>query len=106
MCASSGKYPYEKAIVLNALYDALDAMGVTIIQSNSARGTLLVHWKMEVDKEIRIVLSPNLTDDSTLVEIFLADNSPEYEQGAQALLDEIGAVLTKAGMEETKRIQT
>lgn len=102
MQTSSRQYPHEKAIVLNALYDALDAMGVSIIQSNSIRGTLLVHWKMEVDEKTRIALSPNLTDDSTRIEIFLPGTSPEDERWAQALLEEIEAVLIKAGMEEIK----
>lgn len=102
MHTSSRQYPYAKAIVLNAFYDALDALGVSIIQSNSIRGTFLVQWKMEVEKKTSIALSPNLSDDSTRMEVFLPDTSPEDERWAHALFEEIGAVLIKAGMEETK----
>ena len=35
-------FPYEKSIVINALYDAIEALGLCLVCSDSLRGTLTV----------------------------------------------------------------
>lgn len=35
-------FPYEKSIVINALYDTIEALGLCLDSSNSIRGTLVI----------------------------------------------------------------
>lgn len=96
MSVSARRFPYEKTVILNVLYDALDAIGFSIDKSNSMRGTLLV--SSATTANMRIALSPSLTEEKTLVEIFPMSDDFENSELIVALFDEMDAIIKKAGM--------
>ncbi len=98
MSAVSRIYPHEKALVLNALYDALDAMGMKIAQSDSVRGTLLIFTDASGEKQLRITLLPDVKDVHTNVEINAADDCAGNGALSDALLDEIASTIKRTGL--------
>lgn len=99
MSALHRLYPHEKTLVLNALYDALDVMGMSIIRANSARGILLISPEASVDEQLRIELTPDARDRNTGVEIITANDCSEDNAWANALLDEIASTIERAETE-------
>lgn len=93
-------FPCEKSIVINAIYDALDAIGFQIGKANSGRGTLIVSANAEPEIQYRIALTPNLTSEETAVEVFSLTGADTSDEWVSALFDEMKAILRKAGMEE------
>ncbi len=67
MASHSKCFPFEKNIVINALYDTLDALKLSLDRANSARGTLIVSNPEHTGK-MRIALS--IDAKQTLVEVF------------------------------------
>lgn len=94
--------PYEKAIVLNALYDALDELAFVIDKSNSTRGTLLVSLAKCPQTVGRIAVSPTSLGRQTLVEVFPRSDDGEQPEWATVLFDATQALLRRAGMEATE----
>lgn len=93
-------FPYEKAIVLNAIYDALDALSFTIDYSNSVRGTLSVSSATFPKMKGRIAISPTLSGEQTQVEVFTNDEDHEASKWIPALMDEVQALLRRAERRE------
>ncbi len=92
-------YPHEKALVLNAIYDALDVMGMSIAQADSVRGTLLLYPEASREKQLRLMLSPDAKNERTKVEILTADEATDDEAWANTLLDEIASTIERTGLE-------
>ena len=93
-------YPYEKSIVINAIYDALDAIGFQINKANSGRGTLIVSAHTVPEMQYRIALTPSLTSEDTSVEVFSLAGEDTSDEWVAALFNEMKAILRKAGMED------
>lgn len=91
----------DKAIVLNAIYDALDAIGFSIDSANSGRGTLVVSAQTAPETKYRVALTPSLSAEQTSVEVFGKDEENAADDWIAALFDEMKAIMKKAGMEDT-----
>lgn len=99
MGVSARSFPYEKPVILNVLYDALDAVDISIDHSNSMRGTLLVSLGGAPEDKMRIAISPSLNEDETLIEIFPESEGFENGELITALFDEMDALIKRAGIE-------
>lgn len=62
-------FPYEKSIVINALYDTIEALGLCLDSANSSRGTLIVSDAAHTGN-IRIALSVTNNKSQTQVDIY------------------------------------
>ena len=87
----------DKSIVLNAIYDALDAIGFTIDSANSGRGVLIVSG-MSPPLSGRIAISSLLAGDRTSVEVFPQENDQNQTEWISAFFDEAESLIRKAGM--------
>lgn len=96
----SSSFPYEKSIVINGLYDTIEALGLRLDSANSAVGALSVSGAQQTEK-MRIQLAA-VTEAQTLVSIFpgSADGSPSAFWSA-IIFDELSATIQKA--RQTKR---
>lgn len=89
MASQSRCFPYEKNIVINALYDTIEALGLSLDSSNSMRGTLIVSDTEHTGK-MRIALSFDVGKDQTQVEIFPEDTGINItEVWSTVVLDEL-----------------
>lgn len=89
MASNSLCFPFEKSIVINALYDTIEALGLCLDKSNSARGTLIV-TDAEHTEKMRIALSFDIIKNQTLVEIFPDDPGARIvEVWSPVIMDEI-----------------
>ena len=94
------RFPCEKAIALNAVYDALDAIGLHIDSANSGRGTLIVSSQTTPEISFRIGLSPSISAEETTVEVFCPDGAAVDRGAADALSEEMTAVTRTADKKE------
>lgn len=82
-------FPYEKSIVINALYDTIEALGLSLDSSNSARGTLIVS-DMEHTGKMRIALGFGMNTNQTQVEVFPEDSNASFAKTwGSVVLDEL-----------------
>lgn len=82
-------FPYEKNIVINALYDTIEALGLSIDSSNSARGTVVVSDAENTGK-MRIALGFGAKPNQTQVEFFSGDSNGSFvERWSPIVLDEL-----------------
>ena len=82
-------FPYDKSIVINALYDTIEALGLSLDSSNSVRGTLIVS-DMEHTGKMRIALDTVISTSQTLVQIYPeASNVSFAETWMPVVLDEL-----------------
>ena len=89
-------FPYEKSIVINALYDTIEALGLRLDSSNSVRGTLIVS---EPDRtgRLRIALDAVDTAGQTRVSIFPEDSDESISDTWSAIiLDELSGTIQRA----------
>ena len=89
------RFSSEKAVVINAAYDALDSMGITINKSNSSRGTLLVSSSGSPTLGGRIAISPELSKDGTVVEVFPFTDDERQSEWICAFFDEMQSLLKR-----------
>ena len=93
------KYPYEKTMVLNTIYDAVDTIDFLIDRANSMRGTLIISSVDSPTLGGRIAISPELSKDGTVVEVFpFSDDECQLEWIA-AFFDEMQSLMKRAGLE-------
>ena len=82
-------FAYEKNIVINALYDTIEALGLSLDSSNSSRGTLIVS-NSEHTGIMRIALNFDAGKGQTQVEIFPEDTGIDItEAWSIVVLDEL-----------------
>lgn len=80
---------YEKSIVLNALYDAIEVLGLSLESANSMRGTLIVS-NAEHTGKTRIALVCVANMDQTQVEFYPEGEDVSFtEKWSHVILDEI-----------------
>ena len=93
------KYPYEKTMVLNTIYDAVDTIDFLIDRANSMRGTLITSSVSFPQIGGRVAISPELSKDVTVVEVFpFTDDECQLEWIA-AFFDEMQSLMKRAGLE-------
>ncbi len=82
-------YPYEKNIVINALYDTLDTLGLVLCSVNSVRGELIV-CDSESTEEIHILLISDERSNETEVRILVReDDVNRIDSWCDVILDEL-----------------
>lgn len=82
-------FAYEKNIVINALYDTIESLGLFLESSNSMRGTLIVSDTKHAGK-MRIALGFDAVRKQTQVEIFPDDTGIDItEVWGAVILDEL-----------------
>lgn len=89
-------FPYEKSIVINALYDTIESLGLRLDSSDSKRGMLIVSDERQTER-MRIDLDAAVTETQTRVSILpeSADGSPPVSWSA-VIFDELSATIQKA----------
>lgn len=87
--------PYEKNIVINALYDVIEVLGLCLDSSNSARGTLIIS---EPGREGRIRIALDVINTKhTWVSVFHHDGDDSvYETWSIIILDELMGMIERA----------
>lgn len=89
-------YPYEKSIVINALYDTIETLGLCLDSANSVCGVLIVSDALYTG-EMRIALSDTLSKRGTQVDIFLENFDGNIgDDWSAVILDELSATIQKA----------
>ena len=89
MDTQSRYFPYEMSIVINGLYDTIEALGLSLDSSNSARGTLIVS-DMEKTIKMRIAVQFDITKNQTQVAVFPEDVSADSTRvWCRVILDEL-----------------
>lgn len=89
MASQSRCFPYEKNIVINALYDTIDTLGLCLESSNSARGTLIVTDTNHTEK-MRVALNFDVIKGQTHVDIFSESIGTNIsETWSTVILDEL-----------------
>lgn len=82
-------FPYEKSIVINALYDTIEALGLSLDSANSMRGTLMVSDAKRVAK-MRIALICGTNANQTHVKFFPEDSNSNFvDMWKLVILDEL-----------------
>lgn len=93
-------YPYNKTMVLNAVYDAVDTINFLIDKANSMRGTLIISSASFPRVGGRLAISPDDTIGHTRVEIFPKGEEAPLLGWPCALLYETEALLKQVGLAE------
>ena len=95
-------FTYDKSIVINALYDTIEALGLRLDSSNSARGTLVVSDARHTGS-MRIALNAEGNTDRTRVDVFPEDSSVSItEIWGPIILDELSGTIQRALQREKK----
>lgn len=95
MAAYSRCFPYEKSIVINALYDTIDALGLCLEGSDSARGTLVVSDARRTGR-IRLVLGAAGCAEETRVDLSSEGaDGDAWEAWNAVLLDELSGTIER-----------
>lgn len=89
-------YPYEKALVMNTVYDALEATGFQIDKVNSSRGSLTVFCKDNFTLGGKIEVLPDISGNATLIEIIPKSEENEQSEWVNAFFDEVSSIITRA----------
>lgn len=88
-------FPYEKSIVINALYDTIEALGLRLVSANSSRGTLIVSDAPH-NKAIRIALEAAAAGTQTQVTIYPQGAGSTPGAWGTVVFDELGATIERA----------
>lgn len=87
-------FPYDKSIVINALYDTIDALGLRLESSNSIRGTLIVSDALHTGR-MRIALSAAGTA-RTQVDVYPDDSDKNvFDSWNAVILDELSGIILR-----------
>jgi hypothetical protein len=89
MAQQSQCFPFEKSIVINAVYDTIEALGLKLESSNSSRGTLIISDGSHTGK-MRVALGFGANVNQTQVEVYSVDGGASFaEKWSPVILDEI-----------------
>ncbi|MCE5236423.1 MAG: hypothetical protein ABFC62_08285 [Clostridiaceae bacterium] len=87
--------PYEKSIVINALYDTIEALGLHLDSSDSARGTLIVSDARRTER-MRIHLDA-ATEAQTRVSVFSENADRDAsDTWSSVIFDELSGTIRRA----------
>jgi hypothetical protein len=95
MASQSQCLPYGKSVVLNALYDTIEKLGLSLNSVNSARGTLIVSDESHTGK-MRIALGFGVSEGQTQVEVYSEDGDASFaEAWGPIIIDELTGSMTR-----------
>jgi hypothetical protein len=95
MASQSRCFPYDKSVVLNALYDTIEKLGLSLDSANSAKGTLIVS-DAEHTGRMRIALGFGSGDGQTQVEVYPEDGDTGFaEAWSPIIIDELAGSITR-----------
>jgi hypothetical protein len=95
MAPKSRCFPYEKSVVLNALYDTIEKLGLSLVSANSARGTLIVS-NPEHTGRMRIALGFGMDKGQTEVEVYTEDEDASFaDTWSPIIIDEIASIMRR-----------
>lgn len=95
MAPQSRCFPYEKSVVLNALYDIIDKLGLSLDSANSVRGTLIVS-NPEHTGRMRIALGFGMEKDKTTVEVYTGNGDASFaEAWGPIIIDELASSMMR-----------
>lgn len=97
MSSISSVFPYQKSIMLNILYDALETLGFKIEQANSERGTIIAHSTGEPQRRMQIACNSILLEEKARVEIFPEIEDEESQLLSKMVIAEISTITTGIG---------
>jgi len=96
VAVTSKTFMLDRSIVINALYDTFEALGLYLISSNNSRGTLVVS-DISRSGELRIALNASSDPEQTHVEIYASDSGAELaDEWGEVVLEELSAIIQKA----------
>ncbi len=93
MDALSQKFPLNKGLMLNVLYDTLERIGFHLEKANSERGTLIVVSSSQAGRRMRIACEGSYTDHQSIIQIFPDIMDDIGQQMAKVLMEEITATI-------------
>lgn len=88
-------YPYDKSIVINALYDTIDSLGLCLKSSNSSRGTLIVSDEQHLCR-LRIGMNAFEKAGQTQVSVFPEKSVDFFNKWNAVILDELLGTIQRA----------
>jgi hypothetical protein len=89
MASHSRCFPYEKSVVLNALYDIIEKLGLYLDSANSARGTFIVS-NAEHTGRMRIAIDITTGGGQTKLEVYPEDGDTSFaETWSPIIIDEL-----------------
>ncbi len=89
MSSQSRCFPYDKSVVLNAIYDTIEKLGLYLDSANSARGTLIVS-NAEHTGRMRIALNIGTGGGQTKLEVYPEDGDASFaETWSPIIIDEL-----------------
>ena len=95
MASRSRCFPYEKSVLINALYDTIEALGLSLDGSDSMGGTLVVSGAERIGK-LRIALGFGANANQTQVEVFPEESNVRFaEIWTPIILDELAGKMKR-----------
>ncbi len=89
MASQSRCFPYEKSVVLNALYDTIEKLGLSLDSANSARGTLIIS-DAEHTGRMRIALNFDSGEGQTQLKVYPEDGDTGFADAwSSVIIDEL-----------------
>lgn len=89
----SQKFPLNKGLMLNVLYDTLEYLGFYLEKANSERGTLIVLSSAPTARRMRIACEGSNNGSQSVIRIFPDIMDDIGRQMAKVLMDEILATV-------------
>jgi hypothetical protein len=87
--------PYEKSVVLNALYDTIEALGLSLDSANSVRGTIIVS-NTEHTGRMRIAIGLGTGSEQTKLDVYPEDGDASFaETWSPIIIDETTKSITR-----------
>jgi len=85
------KYPYSKELMLSAIYDALDSLGMPILSANRERGTVVI-IPPQSSSRIRIAVN----EGGGIAEVAVIPEGGDTIELCGVIADEISSVIKKS----------
>lgn len=83
------KFSYDKTVVMNALYDTIESLGLKLDSSNTSRGTLIVSGDQR-KQTMRVAIDVDIGTGKTCVGFFSDGTNEKFaDSWGNILLDEL-----------------
>lgn len=79
-------FPYEKSIVINALYDVIESLGLSLDSANSMRGTLIVS---DTEYKVKMRIAINFGADTNQTQVMVFSELGFTRSWSPIILDEL-----------------
>jgi hypothetical protein len=96
MKASGRVFPYDRSIVINALYDTIDELGLLLVESDGTYGSLIICGEGNIGR-VRIELDAAEVGAQTRVTV-IPDNGKggDWDSFCSMIFDELSATIRRA----------